>query len=219
MNVSKFAKNNIGLCIGTFGLALVGYMGYLAIRKCCKANKTQALFQKKTWWESVTETKDFTRFKRNWKHIAKSDAARQRQAAKLRSAYYYKNPPSSNDQAPLGTIYNVPGTFSFWMPGVALVAAYLAEKKKVEGLFVCQTLEALAKKIQEISQNPQDQKVALVVGAFPSGFKLRPNFPQHKVAVLVERKEGQLSIALLDSVKKRLIPSTFKKRFGRDMTN
>lgn len=217
MEISKFAKNNIALCVGTFGLAIVGYMGYCIIRKCCKSCKVHALshrihpqnhLSKQHWWSKVTETQDFIRFKKNWKKLAKSPAAREAVAAKLCTSYYSKHRPSkdpSNYHAPLGTIYNIPRNFSLWMPGVALVAAYLKEKKKIEGLFVCETLEALSTKVHEIGQNPADQRVAFVVGAFSSGLKklvsfgFEPNFPQHKVAVLVEKKEGKLSIALMDS--------------------
>jgi hypothetical protein len=219
MKIAKFAKNNVPLCIGTLGLAIVSYMGYCAIQKCCKSHQVHALTRKipkalhpsapkKHWWTKVTETKDFAHFKKNWKHLAKYETARQREAAKLKASYYSKNRPSSdpsNYHAPFGTVYSIPANFSLWMPGVALVAAYLAEKKKVEGLFVCESLEGLSKKIQEISQNPADQKAAFVVGAFSSGLKkqipfgFEPNFPQHKVAVCVEKKEGKLSIALLDS--------------------
>lgn len=185
MNIPKFAKNNIGICISTFGLAILGYMGYKVIRKCCKSRHIGP------WWTKVTETQEFIRFKRNWKHLA-IGASREREAIKIKKAY--KHLPSSNC---LGKIYNVPGMFSFRMPGVALVASYLAEKKKVKGLFVCKTLEALSRKIQEISENPQDQRAALIVGA--SHCSLGSNFPQHKVAVCVEKKEGKLTIALLDS--------------------
>jgi hypothetical protein len=91
-----------------------------------------------------------------------------------------------------------------WMPGVALVASYLTEKKGVTGLYVCDSLEALSTQIEKISQSDSDQRCAFVVGTFQSGFRqqlrgFEPNFPQHKVTVCVEKKGGQLTIALLDA--------------------
>lgn len=66
-------------------------------------------------------------------------------------------------------------------------------------------MESLSTQINQINLNPENQRYAFVVGLFPSGFKnhfpigFEPNFPQHKVTVCVEKKDGQLTIVLLDA--------------------
>ena len=230
VDVSKFVKEHIPLCVCTLGIAILGYLGYHAvcwiINKCSKIEKTDALsrniiisspitsssqvnLSKDYWWIRITKTKEFDEFKKNWKNLANSEAAREQEAQKLQSSYKSLRHDEPTNQstynAPLGTVYGIPGNFSMWMSGVALVAAYLAEKKKIEGLYVCESLESLSAQINQINLNPANQRYAFVVGAFQSGFKnqfpigFEPNFPQHKVTVCVEKKDGQLTIALLDA--------------------
>lgn len=195
MKIRKFVKNNLALCIGTFGLAIIGYMGYRAIRKCCRSGKVDKVSQ--DWWKKVAANPDFIQLNKNWKALAKKDV-QEIEATKIKNAYEDRSFICRHP--PLGNIYNVPGNFNLWMPGVAIVAAHLAKKKNVEGLLVCQSLETLADKIEEIGKNPADQKVALIVGTNSSGpHNPHTNFPQHKVTVCVEKKEGKLTIALLDT--------------------
>lgn len=101
----------------------------------------------------------------------------------------------------MGTVFYTPAEFGLWMPGIALIASQLAEKKRLQGLYICLTLEAFASRLQEISNNPNDHRCAFVVPAFMSGYNpyYKPNFPQHKCAVCVEKKNGFLTIALLDA--------------------
>lgn len=225
-NVSRFLKENTFLFSAcTAGIFIFGYLGYYTvgwiINKCSKIKKINALSHhinpleapsipthptSPHWWTKITGTKEFEKFKKNWQNLTKTKSAREKEAQRLKSLCGYTQPTyQSSYSAFLGIIYNIPGNFSFWMPGVALVAAYLAEKKKIEGLYVCQTLEALSRRIHEISLNPANQRYAFVVGTFQSGledpvsFGFKPNFPQHKVTVCVEKKEGQLTLALLDA--------------------
>ncbi len=230
VDVSKFVKEHFSLCVCTFGIAILGHLGYHAIcwiiSKCSKTEKTDALFRnvidssstmstpqvnlsKDYWWTRITKTKEFDEFKKNWKKLANSEEAREQETQKLCSSYHSSRPNEPAHQstynAPLGFVYGVPGNFSMWMPGVALVAAYLAEKKNIQGLYVCESLESLSTKIKQINSNPENPRCAFVVGAFQSGCKnqisigFEPNFPQHKVTVCVEKKDGQLTIALLDA--------------------
>lgn len=157
---------------------------------------------KERWWTNVTKTQEFEEFKKNWKDLANSKA-REQSANQLEVSYeeYGKN-YLNNDfpyHAPFGTVYGIPGEFGLWMPGVALVASYLSEKKKLKGLHVCENLESLSEQIQKIQLNPSDQKYAFVVGTVLSQNHFEPNFPQHKVTVCIEKKDGKLNIALLDS--------------------
>lgn len=101
----------------------------------------------------------------------------------------------------MGKVNRIPGEYGLWMAGVGLVASYLSEKHKLEGLYVCNTLEAFASKLNEISQHHQDQRAAFVIPTFYSGSSgcTMPNFPQHKITVVVEKKTDQLKIAILDS--------------------
>ncbi len=229
VNVSKFVKNHIPLCVCTLGIVILGYLGYHVIRwvinKCSKTEKTDGISRSiinfpppkasssadlanEYWWTKITGSKEFNEFKKNWRNLAKIKVARE-EAKKLQSSYRLCGNINVTSQsiydAPLGTVYVAPGNFSMWMPGVALVASYLAEKKKIDGLFVCQNLESLSTCINEINLNPSNQRYAFVVGAFQSGFKkvysvgFEQNFPQHKVTVCVEKKDAHLTIALLDA--------------------
>lgn len=232
VNVAAFVKNNLPLCICTLGLAIVGFLGYHAVRwlitKCAKTEKVDRAFQhviqqvpltpspnlKSHWWTKITASPEYIEYKKNRMALTQSDKARVDQVKKLQLSYnQFSNsysPPStsliSNVQSkyyqPAGLVHNLPGDFGLWMPGVALVAAYLAEKKKVEGLYVCETLEALLVRLKEIIKNPSNQRCAFVVAG--SGLdryipNFHPNFPQHKISICVEKKDGKLTIALLDS--------------------
>lgn len=224
VEITKFIKEHALLCAGTLGLAVVGYLGYHAILWILEKSElikkidsiAKAIFGtrqpqqvptvKTRWWSKITQSNEFKDFKKNWKNIALSESERETAALKLLHAY--KPGVVDQSKAPrnelLGEISWVPGNVEFWMPGVALVAAYLAEKKKIEGLYVCSTLESLKDKIKEISNNPKDQRLAFVVGTIGSGWiqqspdLFEPNFPQHKVTVCIEKKEGKLAVCLLD---------------------
>lgn len=149
-------------------------------------------------------------FKNNWKKIVLNKNESEKAAQNMKFAYEQTNCARQDNQrglydAPLGTVYgSMPANFGMWMPGVALVASYLSEKKNVKGIHVCQTLEAFATQLNEIALSDADQRAAFIIGTVQSGlprygYRIQPNFPQHKVAVCVERKEGTLSIAVMDS--------------------
>lgn len=229
VDASKFVKEPIRLSVSVLGIAILGCLSYHVVRwiinKCSKIEKINGLFaciinnsstastsqgnlSKDHWWTKITSTKEFGEYKKNWKKFANSEAAREQEAKRLQSSYESSTYNDLANQSPyntlLGNVYNTPGDFSMWMSGVALIAAYLTEKKKIKGLYVCETLESLSSQIQRIHSDPKDQRCAFVVGTFSSGFindyqdHFKPNFPQHKVTVCVEKKEGQLTIALVD---------------------
>lgn len=158
---------------------------------------------KRRWWSKINDHSQLKEFKKNWKNLTLNTENRVQEAEKLRASYEQGNNSSqfqSNSyKAPLGFIHQIPGNFGMWMPGVAFIASYLAKKKQIEGLRVCQSLEALASQIKEIALNPSDQRYAFIVGALASRNNFEVNFPQHKVTVCVEKKEGKLTITLLDA--------------------
>ena len=151
-------------------------------------------------------------FKNNWKTIVVSKSNCEKEARKIKAAYEqsvaYRRAESSGHviksadgfDEPLGKIYgSFPVQFGFWMPGVALLASHLTEKKNVEGVFVCRSLEAFATKIHQMALNGENQRAAFILGTIASGYGLEPNFPQHKVTVGVEKKDGVLKFTILDS--------------------
>ncbi|HEV8052253.1 MAG TPA: hypothetical protein VGP47_07150 [Parachlamydiaceae bacterium] len=228
INVLSFVKESV-LSAYAYHMANIKQSGayiFRMIKNCLITEKTDAAYKnfidsspskadsridlsKDCWWTKISNTKEFDAFKTNWKDLAKTEAAREKEAQKLQSLYNSSAHVGRTNQcsydAPLGTVWGIPGNFSLWMSGVALVAAYLSEKKKIEGLFVCETLESLSSQLNKIIKNPSNQRYAFILGGFQSGFKqmfpvgFQPNFPQHKVSVCVEKKDGQLTIALLDA--------------------
>jgi hypothetical protein len=172
--------------------------------------KGQAIGDQSQWWLEINRSKKLIEFKKNWKKLTANPQACKSTSHELRSRC--KNFSLGRDDfsglynKPLGTVHGVPDDFSMWMPGVAFTASYLAAKKNIEGLFVCQTLEALATQIKEIALNEEDRRCSFLVGTFQSGLKnqfpfdFEPNFPQHKSTVCVEKKAGLLTIALLESM-------------------
>lgn len=104
-----------------------------------------------------------------------------------------------------GRVNFVPRNFGLWMPGVALVADHLAKKHKVANLFTCETLEDFQKKLNEFLNRPGVFKGAFILPTFNAGMQglaegIKPNFPQHKLTVAVEKSEERLFIAILDAM-------------------
>ena len=164
------------------------------------------------WWSDILKSKKLTDHKAKWKTIAADEIDREIAILSLytrfkRTAYYSEPLVDGRYSTAMGKVYDGPGNFGFYMPGVALLASFLSEKKQIKGLYVCQTLEALITRLQEISVCDHDERCAFVVGSFQSGFKKRlpedfvatPNFPQHKALVALEKRGGQVSVVLLDS--------------------
>lgn len=172
--------------------------------------KDQMIDIKGSWWLKINKSKKLIEFKKNWKNLTTSlkrcHAESKHLQSRCKQYFYAAHDLSGSYKTPLGTVHSVPNNFSMWMPGVAFIASYLAAKKNINGLFVCQTLEAFSTQIKEIALSDADQRSAFIVGTFQSGFynqfppDFKPNFPQHKATVCVEKKAGQLTIALLESM-------------------
>lgn len=231
IDVAKFLKNHIPLCICTLGLAVVGYLGYhavcLLINKCSRTEKISSVFQNRftqnpssQWWTRITQSPEFIDFKSDFKkngiELTESNSNRFHAVRKLKALYTEHSHAYSAAQSSsiasaqsfytdfAGKVVNHHGHFGLWMPGMALLATYLAEKKGVEGLYVCETLEALSNRLSEIINNPTDQRCAFIVGSFNlntvRGLSITErNFPSDKMSVCVEKKDGIFTIALLDS--------------------
>lgn len=218
MNIKLFVKKHTCLTIGTAGLAVIGYIGYRTVcwikGKCCGKNKVATansshsfdIPYRVNFPPPFTPTRSHAlsskTFKADWKRLT-DEKERTDEALTLKEIFasrisgYAANPEiHSTFNLPMGEIAHVPGNFSLWMPGVAFVASKLAEKKGLEGLFVCDSLEAFSSRLKKIANDPSDVKCAFII---PTDVKQgRENFPQHKVSVFVEKKAGQLSIALID---------------------
>jgi hypothetical protein len=169
------------------------------------------------WWSKALQSKSVQKIKNTWKDIAQSKEKINDTVAHIYSEYkntgfghfikYDMAKMCRSYDSYVGGIHQVPEEFSLWMPGVAVVAASKADKKKLNGLYVCETLEAFASKLNEIGQSKENQRCAFVIGTFSSGSAkmfnfhshFKPNYPQHKATVCVEKKDGKLSIALLDA--------------------
>jgi hypothetical protein len=188
--------------LGVAVLALTSLAAcYYMIKHYCYQNTRHG---EKVWWSKINHSENIKKFKKNWKSFADNKTCN-KEAARLRSIYYDEldfrliDEKIHKHHALAGQILGVPAYFSLWMAGVALIAAYLAEKKHVEGLFVCESLEAFSTRLKEIALNPSNQRCVLIIPTVQPGLRLDPNFPQHKVAVCIEKKEGKLTIALLES--------------------
>lgn len=99
-----------------------------------------------------------------------------------------------------GKVLYIPGSYNLWMPGVAVAAHYLSDKNHIKGLYACQTLEAFHRKLQEIIDDPLDQRCAFILPSFSARQPLEPNTAQHKVTVCIEKKGSELHLALLDAM-------------------
>jgi len=213
-NVSDFILDHPCLFIGTLGLAVIGFLGIRAVQwvlikfgiiekvdsaasKILKeAPVKKDVDLKDKWWTVVTDTDEYKNFKANWRSLAEK-SARSNEAEKLKKQYQQteigKKEIKETDRH-LGLVYNVPASFSFWMKGVAFLASYLTAKKNIQGLFVCRKIENIGSKIEEMKSAPVGKKIAVIVGVSQS----YPHYPQHKMAVLIEKKEDRLDIILAD---------------------
>ncbi len=102
----------------------------------------------------------------------------------------------------MGHVNWVPAEFGFHMPAVALIASYLSERRQVSGLYACQTLAACSDALHRVAASEKEGKYAFIVPAMSSNLAAavggQIDYPQHKMAVCVEKKAGELRIALLD---------------------
>jgi hypothetical protein len=107
----------------------------------------------------------------------------------------------------MGRVNWISENFGLWMPGVALVVAYLKDKYHFKEFHVCETLEGFSKKLEKFTTDSGAKRGVFIVPCFGSDYWVRegaqgfkPNFPQHKVAVVVEKEEsGLVKLALLDA--------------------
>ena len=139
--------------------------------------------------------------KRDWQKFS-SESGRNAESRRL-TAEYDKQVKNH------GQLVNIPynklfgslglnaGCSGLFMPGIAMIAAHLKQKKGVEDLFVCATRKALLAKIEEILANPADQRCSLIACSSNNDSL---DWPIHKMAIAIEKKEGKLQIAVLDSM-------------------
>lgn len=206
--VQGFVLENMKAILAVAALALTLIALYFVLSKKESENKKIVDLSKKepenkkivdlsgNWWKELKASLSFQKFIQNWKQIVANSHLRGTEALSLQT----KGDLRLNQL--VGKVYgSVPNHFGFWMGGAAFIASYLSAKKDLKGFFVCKTLEALATKIDEIGSSPDDTRCALVVASIQSGYHfLTPNFPQHKTAVCIEKKNGRLSIALLETM-------------------
>jgi hypothetical protein len=102
----------------------------------------------------------------------------------------------------MGRVLWVDPQFGFHMPGLALAASFRAEKKGLKGLYVCEQVQAFARAMEDVARGP-DGKFAFIIPVLPSGRQqmdplLVRDYPQHKVAVCVEKHGHELNVAIMD---------------------
>ena len=89
------------------------------------------------------------------------------------------------------------------MEGIGLLADYLAQKNKLDGLFVCQNMKDLTKRLVEIESSPQDKREVLIIPAYrytarcdkkdlskctDETHQEHDYHSQHKVSVMIEKR-------------------------------
>lgn len=91
------------------------------------------------------------------------------------------------------------------MSGIAILATYLRVKKGIDNLFVCKSLEAFQKKLDEISCLKKDIRLALVMTDWPEIKEEQAQEDEeyrsalaHKLVVCLEKKGPQIKIGILD---------------------
>lgn len=204
-NVSEFIHENRCLVYSTFGIAVLGYLGFkcvawmlikvglaakvdAAAKEALQEDPKKPVELKEKWWTDITETDSYKIFKQDWRRLA------DHQTKETVARSFKKEYKSPEDY--FGVVWNMPSNFSFWMKGVAFLASYMSAKKNIQGLYVLRHTEDLEVKMEEIIKNPADQRVAFIVGISRD----YPFVPQHKIPVLVEKKGGQVTVAVLDSM-------------------
>ncbi len=142
---------------------------------------------------------------KDWEQYAQEDAYKafmlELQGKYEKTSFHCENTQGCNDYSvPMGRIEGIPNCFGLWMPGVALLAGHLAEKKGVQNLLVAKNMEAFAAalKIQIISH--EILRFSFIVSPSFSWCSLPINYPQHKVAVVIEKTGFFLKMAILDSM-------------------
>jgi hypothetical protein len=101
--------------------------------------------------------------------------------------------------APLGRLKVLPQGYGLWMPGMALLAGHLAAKKNVQNLFVAKTMEAFTTALKVKLLSEESFRMVIILSPTFSWGELPKNFPQHKVAVGIE-KDSSLNMVNFDSL-------------------
>lgn len=139
-------------------------------------------------WQKYACTEDFTSYMHDLQN-------------RYKQTIFHKAEELDPDySAPMGRLEGLPYRFGLWMPGVALLAAHLKNKKNLINLYVAQNLEAfaVALKAQLIAQN--NLRAVYIVSPSFSWCPLPINFPQHKVALGIEKTDLSIRMAILDSM-------------------
>ena len=85
------------------------------------------------------------------------------------------------------------------MKGVALVGSYLRKKKGIDNLYVCTSIEALQKGLNEISKI-KEGRFAFVIPSELEEYDLeKGEYQDHKIAICVEKTSTETQIAILDA--------------------
>ena len=91
------------------------------------------------------------------------------------------------------------------MPGVAIVAAYLRQRKTVDNLFVCKSHEAFQQKLEEVSRLEGNVRLALIMPNSPEQHEMYDKKDgeygansTHKFAICIEKTGPRMKIAILD---------------------
>lgn len=176
---------------------------YLAVRKGYRAQGSLPVIHyvksDLPWWKNIQHAIARDQYRKVDRHtnIHKMNVAYERSTKKLLSTH--KDEMISNKF--MGN--NFRSGFLEWslkMPAVALIATYLSEKHHLNGLYVCQTIEAFSEKLGELSKSQNNTRAALIVPVRGYDSDLPDQLPaaQHKMAILVEKKNGILKIAVPD---------------------
>jgi len=142
---------------------------------------------------AAPEVKEFSE---KWKRVCQSSAM-SAELTKIDTLYrkaLLKHKPFVKTAYP-DLLSTASGSLRLWMPGVALIASYLKEKKGLEGLSVCASKKAFTRTLERILCEGKDGKYALIVGGGHSD----EDYPMHKVSICVEKKDGVSSVVFMDS--------------------
>lgn len=142
----------------------------------------------------IDQNDEYQEFEKKWKDLS-SSIKRIGELDRLREEYaeISKKHPSFA-AIPYNSLFgNTSPGFSLWMPGISLLAAYLTKKKKLEGLFVCASQEALKNQVKHLITTSKKGRWAIV---FPSWEER----PIHKSTLVIEKNGSDVKIAYLDSL-------------------
>jgi hypothetical protein len=110
-----------------------------------------------------------------------------------------------SDRHPESFIHLIFDNDELTMPGVAILATYLRKRKGLDNLFVCKSLEAFQKKLNEISRLEGNTRQALVLTDWPEVDEEQDLKDgeygadiAHKLAVCIEKTGAQIKIVILD---------------------